>query len=74
MSWFALSGPAGLPRDVTLRLNAVVATMLHLPEVRNRLDRDAVETRVMSPEEFTRFVADEIAKWAPVAKRVMPGN
>jgi tripartite-type tricarboxylate transporter receptor subunit TctC len=74
VSWFALSGPAGLPRDITQRLNAAVAAMLQLPEVRNRLDRDAVETRVMSPEEFTRFVADEIAKWAPVAKRVMPGN
>jgi tripartite-type tricarboxylate transporter receptor subunit TctC len=73
VSWFALSGPAGLPRDITLRLNAAVAAMLQLPDVRKRLDRDAVETLVMSPDEFTRFVADEIAKWAPVAKRVM-GN
>jgi len=74
VSWFALSGPAGLPGDITLRLNAAVAAMLQLPEVRKRLDRDAVETRAMSSEEFTQFVADEIAKWAPVAKRVMPGN
>ena len=74
VSWFALSGPAGLPRDITLRLNGAVAARLQLPDVRKRLDRDAVETRVMSPDEFTRFVADEIAKWAPVAKRVMPAN
>jgi tripartite-type tricarboxylate transporter receptor subunit TctC len=74
VSWFALSGPAGLPDAITLRLNGAVAAMLQLPDVRKRLDRDAVETRVMSSEEFTRFVADEIAKWAPVAKRVMPGN
>src|SRR5262245_21558702 len=74
VSWFALSGPAGLPRDVTLRLNAAVAAMLQVPDVRKRLDRDAVETRAMSPDEFTRFVAGEIAKWGPVAKRVMPGN
>jgi tripartite-type tricarboxylate transporter receptor subunit TctC len=72
VSWFALSGPAGLPRDITLRLNAAVAAMLQLPDVRKRLDRDAVETQTMSSDEFTRFVADEIAKWAPVAKRVMP--
>ncbi len=26
----------------------------------------------MSPDEFTAFVASEIAKWSPVAKRVMP--
>jgi len=35
---------------------------------------DAVETRVMSSDEFTKFVASEIDKWAPVAKRVMQGN
>jgi tripartite-type tricarboxylate transporter receptor subunit TctC len=74
VSWFALSGPAGLPKDITERLNAAVAQMLQEPEVRRRLDRDAIETRAMSSEEFTAFVAGEIAKWAPVAKRVMPGN
>src|ERR1700716_649574 len=70
----ALSGPAGLPNDITARLNSAVARMLELPEVRQRLDRDAVETRVMSSDEFTKFVASEIDKWAPVAKRVMQGN
>ena len=74
VSWFALSGPAGLPNDITLRLNGAVARMLEHPDVRERLDRDAIETRAMSSEEFTQFVAREIAKWAPVAKRVMPGN
>jgi tripartite-type tricarboxylate transporter receptor subunit TctC len=74
VSWFALSGPAGLPKDITQRLNATVATMLERPDVRKRLDRDSVETRVMSPEEFTQFVASEIAKWTPVAKRVMQAN
>ncbi len=74
VSWFALSGPAGLPKDITQRLNATVATMLERPEVRKRLDRDSIETHAMSPEEFTQFVAGEIAKWTPVAKRVMQAN
>ena len=42
--------------------------------MRRRLDRDAVETRAMTPDEFTQFVASEIDKWAPVAKRVMQAN
>jgi tripartite-type tricarboxylate transporter receptor subunit TctC len=74
VSWFALSGPAGLPSDVTERLNQAVAQMLELPAVRKRLDHDAVETRIMSPQEFTAFVAAEIDKWTPIAKRVMPGK
>ena len=72
VSWFALSGPAGLPNDITRRLNDAVAKMLEQPDVKRRLERDAVETRVMSPEQFTAFVAAEIDKWAPVAKQVMP--
>ena len=34
----------------------------------------AVETRVMTSDEFTTFVASEIARWTPIARRVMAGN
>jgi tripartite-type tricarboxylate transporter receptor subunit TctC len=74
VSWFALSGPAGLPNDITQKLNGAVAKMLELPDVRKRLARDAIETRVMTSEEFTAFLAGEIARWAPIAKRVMLAN
>ena len=74
VTWFALSGPAGLPHEITQRLNGAVARMLELPDVRARLDRDAIETRVMTPEQFTQFVAQEIGKWGPIAKRVMQGK
>ena len=74
VSWFALSGPAGLPKDITERFNAAVAEMLQQGEVRKRLERDAIETRAMSPEEFTAFVASEIEKWTPIANHVMKGN
>jgi tripartite-type tricarboxylate transporter receptor subunit TctC len=74
VSWFALSGPAGLPGDITLKLNRMVAAMLEHPEVRWRFQRDAVETQVMSPTEFTAFVAREIEKWTPVAKQVTKAN
>jgi tripartite-type tricarboxylate transporter receptor subunit TctC len=39
-----------------------------LPEVQKRLALDAIESKLMSPEEFTRFVEAEIARWAPLAK------
>jgi tripartite-type tricarboxylate transporter receptor subunit TctC len=74
VTWFALSGPAGLPHDITQRLHGAVAKILELPEVRRRLDRDAIETHAMTPEQFTQFVADEIDKWAPLARRVMSGK
>jgi tripartite-type tricarboxylate transporter receptor subunit TctC len=73
-AWFSLSGPAGLPNDITQKLNRAVIKVLDLPDVRSRLDRDSIETRAMTPEQFTAFMVSEIAKWGPIAKTVGPGN
>jgi tripartite-type tricarboxylate transporter receptor subunit TctC len=69
-TWFGLSGPAGLPDDITQTLNQAVIKVLELPAVRDKLARDAIETRAMSPAEFTRFMQSEIDTWAPLARRV----
>jgi tripartite-type tricarboxylate transporter receptor subunit TctC len=70
LTWYALSGPAGLPSDIVQKLNTAVARMFDLPQVRQKLSRDAVETRPMTSEEITRYMASEIDKWGPIAKRV----
>ena len=59
-TWFALSGPANVPNDIVQRLNRAVIKVFELPEVRKRLERDAIETHAMTPEEFTSFMASEI--------------
>jgi tripartite-type tricarboxylate transporter receptor subunit TctC len=41
---------------------------MQLPEVQKRLAVDAIETRLMSPAEFTHFIETETARWAPLAK------
>ena len=43
---------------------------LDAPVVRKRLETGGIETERMSADEFTRFVAHEIARWAPIAKSV----
>jgi tripartite-type tricarboxylate transporter receptor subunit TctC len=73
-TWFGLSGPAGVPREIVHKLNRAVVDVLALPEIRKRLERDAIETRPMSAEEFTAFMAQEIDKWAPIARRVGKTN
>ena len=40
------------------------------PSFFDPMTSDAVETRPMSPDEFTRFMQSEIEKWAPLARRV----
>src|SRR5262245_37604063 len=52
------------------RLNAGIAAALATPALRTRLAGEGIETEKMSPDEFTRFVASEIARWTPIAKSV----
>jgi tripartite-type tricarboxylate transporter receptor subunit TctC len=73
-TWFGLSGPAGLADDIVQKLNRAVGNILELPDMRKRLARDAIETRSMTPEQYTKFVASEIDKWGPLAKRIGQAN
>jgi tripartite-type tricarboxylate transporter receptor subunit TctC len=68
-TWYALSGPAGVPDDIVRKLNRAVAQVLELPDVKQRLDQDAVEREPKTPEELTAFVTREVAKWGPIARK-----
>ena len=70
-TWFAFSGPADLPKDIVRKLNQEIVKALDTPEVRKKLDQEAIETDKMSPEAFTRFVETEIGRWGPIAKQVV---
>ena len=73
-TWFGLSAPADVPKEIVQKLNEATVKVMVLPEVRKRLERDAIETRAMTPAEFTQFMASEIEKWGPLAKRVGQAN
>ena len=67
-SWYGLLAPAGTPREVVMRLNAEMAKMLKLPDVKQRLDALGFEVLVSTPEEYGAFTKNEIEKWAKVVK------
>jgi tripartite-type tricarboxylate transporter receptor subunit TctC len=50
------------------RLNREVQKAMQLPEVRERLEREAVETKQMSSDELTRFYETETALWRTIAQ------
>jgi tripartite-type tricarboxylate transporter receptor subunit TctC len=68
ITWFAISGPKGMPKDVVERLNKELVRIMALPQVQERLARDEITTEPMNAEQFAKFVADEAAKWGPIAK------
>jgi tripartite-type tricarboxylate transporter receptor subunit TctC len=68
-TWWALSGPAGLPPEIVTRLNAEINKSLELPQVRKQLEQEEVASKAMTPAEVTAFMQSEVAKWVPVVAR-----
>jgi len=69
-TWYALSAPAGLPRDIVDKLNGAVLKIIDLPDVKKRYEKDAIEVTPMTPEAITAYMASEIEKWGPIAKKL----
>ena len=68
ITWFSISGPRGMPKDVVEKLNKEIVRIMALPQVQERLTRDEITTEPLTSDGFAKFVADEVAKWTPIAK------
>jgi tripartite-type tricarboxylate transporter receptor subunit TctC len=67
-TWFGLMAPAGTPPEIVARWNADVVRILNTPEMRERLFAQGAEAAPDTPAEFTRFIADELARYARIVK------
>jgi tripartite-type tricarboxylate transporter receptor subunit TctC len=67
-SWYGLTVPAGTPRWIVDRLNAEIVRALKDPEFAQQLARDGSEPMGTTPEEFGKFLAAEMTRWAAVVK------
>ncbi|HUD86462.1 MAG TPA: tripartite tricarboxylate transporter substrate binding protein [Xanthobacteraceae bacterium] len=73
-TWFALSGPAGLPPDIVTRINGAVVAAMSRPAMQRQIEQEAVEVKAMTPAEVTQFFQSEIDRWQPIVARVMAGK
>jgi tripartite-type tricarboxylate transporter receptor subunit TctC len=73
-TWFALSGPARLPPAIVRSVSRETAKVLQQADVRRRFMRDEIELKAMTPEEVTRFISSEIARWSSAAKAAAKGD
>jgi tripartite-type tricarboxylate transporter receptor subunit TctC len=67
-TWFGLMAPARTPRDIVTRLNVEVARILGGKELGERLVREGLDASAGTPEQFARFIDEEIAKYARLVK------
>lgn len=66
--YFGILAPAGTPAAVVRRFNEELNTAVKAPEVIDRLRKAYAFPAGGSPEEFTRFLADEGARWTKLIK------
>jgi tripartite-type tricarboxylate transporter receptor subunit TctC len=69
-NWIGTFGPAGLPADITGRLNAEILALMRSPEVQQRLFAEGARFTPMAPGKFAEFVAAETAKWGKLIREV----
>ena len=69
-TWFALSGPPGMPAALVEKINAEVRRGLQSPAIRNLLATESMESADYDAATFTRFVSNEIARWTPAVRSV----
>jgi tripartite-type tricarboxylate transporter receptor subunit TctC len=67
-AWDGLFAPAGTPKPVIETLNAAVRKALADPATQEALLKRGAEVVPGSPEEFGKFVSDEVARWGKLVK------
>jgi len=68
-SFFGVLAPAGTPSDIVARLAADLATVMELPDVRERFAAQSADANVQGPEAFGKFLEAQREKWSDIVKR-----
>ena len=67
-NYFGVSGPAGLPKEVTDKLSKALADIVADPAIVKRFEELGITTVKMSSAEFAGFVNKQVSDWAPAIK------
>ena len=66
--WYGMLVPAGTPKALITKLNVEANKALAMPDVKERLAGAGIDVGGGSPEDYAKFIRDELAKWGPVVK------
>ena len=66
--WLGLMAPKGTPPEIVKRLNAEVVKIVSKPDVRDEWAKQGAAAMMMNPDEFARYMNDDIVKWERIVK------
>jgi tripartite-type tricarboxylate transporter receptor subunit TctC len=67
--WYGVVAPAGTPAPILQRLNAELAKIVEMPDVRKNLSEQGADLQGGSAEDFGAFMRNESARWSAVVKQ-----
>ena len=67
-NWYAILAPAATPKAIVSTLNAEVAKIMGMADVKERLTFQGVEPRSSTPEEAAAYIRQDVTTWAKVIK------
>ena len=62
-SWQGYLGPAGMPKDIVLKLNTELRKIIDNPQIKKDLADRGMEAFSGPPEEFDAFLKDQLVVW-----------
>lgn len=65
-TWAGMLAPTGVPADIIKRISDEIAQIVKLPDIRSKFDEMGVFPEGSTPDEFKRFIDEEIKTWGNV--------
>ena len=69
VGFYGFLAPAGTPKDVVNKLSEAFGQVLQMPDVRNRMVSQGADPAFLGADDFARFLAAEMPRWADVVKK-----
>ena len=66
--WLGVMAPVGTPRTIVEKLNTEIQRIVNAPETKAAWEKQGAAAMSMTPEEFGRFIREDIEKWARIVK------
>lgn len=67
-AWFGIQAPKGTPKATVDRLHAETVKAMREPAIKQRFESESAEVVASTPDEFRKFIGNEIGKWTKVVK------
>jgi tripartite-type tricarboxylate transporter receptor subunit TctC len=66
--WWGVVFPAATPKPIISKTHTDIGRLLKLPDVREKLEVQGVEIIGNTPEQFAKFINEEIVRWGKAVK------